>query len=162
DYGIMSAGLVRVPLDPRLTRADVAALLRFAGASAFVAHASFADKAAGLIAEAEGLAHVIAIGGKLEGAHHYEAPPERASDRSPPDGDGEDIATLNFSGGTTGAPKAAMLRHRNLVTVARNTVRAFAIGRDDVFLNVRPLWPIAQMIPMSYLFAGATVVLRRF
>src|SRR5260370_23514271 len=25
DYGIMSAGFVRVPLDPRLTRADVAA-----------------------------------------------------------------------------------------------------------------------------------------
>src|SRR5262249_34073392 len=81
DYGIMSAGLVRVPLDPRLTRADVAALLRFAGASAFVAHASFADKAAGLIAEVEGLAHVIAIGGKLEDAHHYEALLERASDR---------------------------------------------------------------------------------
>jgi acyl-CoA synthetase (AMP-forming)/AMP-acid ligase II len=32
-----------------------------------------------------------------------------------------------------------------------------------VFLNVRPLWPIAQVILMSHLFAGATVVLgRRF
>src|SRR5262249_57734320 len=45
---------------------------------------------------------------------------------------------------------------------ARNTVRGFGIGRDDVFLNVRPLWPIAQLIPMSHLFAGATVVLGRF
>jgi len=41
-------------------------------------------------------------------------------------------------------------------------VLGFAIGRDDVFLNVRPLWPIAQLIPMAHLFAGATVVLRRF
>ncbi len=160
DYGIMSAGLIRVPLDPRLTRDDVAALLRHAGATALVAHASFADKVAGLTAEVEGLAHVVGIGGKL--GHDYEALLARASDRPPPDGDGEDIATLNFSGGTTGAPKAAMLRHRNLVTVARNTVLGFAIGRDDVFLNVRPLWPIAQLIPMSHLLAGATVVLRRF
>ena len=28
-----------------------------------------------------------------------------------------------------------------------------------MFLNVRPLWPIAQVILMSHLFAGATVVL---
>jgi acyl-CoA synthetase (AMP-forming)/AMP-acid ligase II len=162
DYGIMSAGLVRLPLDPRLTRADVVALLRYAGAAALVVHASFADKAQGLSAEVEGLAHVVGIGGKLGDSHDYEALLARASDRSPPDGDGEDIATLNFSGGTTGAPKAAMLRHRNLVTVARNTVLGFVIGRDDVFLNVRPLWPIAQLIPMSYLLAGAAVVLRRF
>src|SRR4029453_17944206 len=69
------------------------------------------------------------------------------------------LATLNFSGGTTGAPKAVMLRHRNLMTVAENTIRGFDIASDAVFLNVRPLWPIAQVILMSHLFAGATVVL---
>src|SRR4029078_13203156 len=31
DYGTMAAGLVRVPLDPRLTRTELAGLLRFAG-----------------------------------------------------------------------------------------------------------------------------------
>ena len=55
--------------------------------------------------------------------HDYEALLARASDRPPPDGDDDDLATLNFSGGTTGAPKATMLRHRNLVTVARNTIQ---------------------------------------
>jgi acyl-CoA synthetase (AMP-forming)/AMP-acid ligase II len=34
----------------------------------------------------------------------------------------------------------------------------FDIGPESVFLNVRPLWPIAQVILMSHLFAGATVV----
>ena len=85
-----------------------------------------------------------------------------ASDEPLPVADGDDLATLNFSGGTTGTPKAAMLRHRNLVTVARTTIRGFDIGEDGVFLNVRPLWPIAQVILMSHLFAGATVVLARF
>src|SRR6478736_4826032 len=95
-------------------------------------------------------------------AHDYEALLARASDRPSPEGDDGDLATLNFTGGTTGAPKAAMLRHRNLAAVARNTIHGFGIGGDSVFLNVRPLWPIAQVILMSHLFAGATVVLRRF
>src|SRR6476660_9142303 len=87
---------------------------------------------------------------------------ERCWRGPPPEGDGGDLATLNFTGGTTGAPKAALLRHRNLAAVARNTIHGFGIGGDSVFLNVRPLWPIAQVILMSHLFAGATVVLRRF
>jgi len=161
DYGSMTSGLVRVPLDPRLTRQDLAAMLRFAGASTLVTHASFAEKIAGLKQEVEGLRHIITIGGNGPGLG-YETLLQQVSAEPLPEGDGDDLAALNFSGGTTGAPKAAMLRHRNLVTVARNTIAAFGIGAGCVFLNVRPLWPIAQVILMSHLFAGATVVLRRF
>lgn len=165
DYAIMSAGFVRVPLDPRLTRGELTPLLRYAGATALVTHASFAPAVTGLTDEVESLRHIVSIGGDGSGdglGHDYEALLARASDRPPPEGDGEDLATLNFTGGTTGAPKAAMLRHRNLMAVARNTIIGFGIGGDSVFLNVRPLWPIAQVILMSHLFAGATVVLRRF
>jgi acyl-CoA synthetase (AMP-forming)/AMP-acid ligase II len=163
DYAIMSAGVVRVPLDPRLTRTDLVALLRFVGAAALVTHASFAERTDGLAGEVESLAHIITIGGS-EGGHglDYETLLEQASEQPLPDGDCDDLATLNFSGGTTGAPKAAMLRHRNLAAVARNIIAGFDIGRDDVFLNVRPLWPIAQVILMSHLLAGATVVLAPF
>src|SRR6266508_2687965 len=160
DYGIMSAGLVRVPLDPRLTRSELIALLRHAGAQALITHGSFAEQVDGLVGEVESLEQVIGIGGRL--GLDYETLLERASEQPAPEGRGEDLATLNFSGGTTGAPKATMLRHRNLATVARNTIRGFDIGSAGVFLNVRPLWPIAQVILMSHLFAGATVVWRRF
>jgi acyl-CoA synthetase (AMP-forming)/AMP-acid ligase II len=160
DYAIMSAGLVRVPLDPRGTRAEIAHMLRHAGAAALVGHASFADKLDGLTSEVDGLDHVISIGGGA--GLDYETLLQRATERPLPDGNGDDLASLNFSGGTTGTPKAAMLRHRNLVSVARNTIRGFAIGSDCVFLNVRPLWPVAQVILMSHLFAGATVALHRF
>jgi acyl-CoA synthetase (AMP-forming)/AMP-acid ligase II len=165
DYAIMSAGFVRVPLDPRLTGGELTALLRYAGATALVTHASFAPAVTGLTDAVESLRHIVSIGGDGSGdglGHDYEALLARASDRPPPEGDGDDLATLNFTGGTTGAPKAAMLRHRNLMAVARNTIHGFGIGGDSVFLNVRPLWPIAQVILMSHLFAGATVVLRRF
>jgi acyl-CoA synthetase (AMP-forming)/AMP-acid ligase II len=162
DYGTMAAGFVRVPLDPRLTRAELVAFLRHAGANALVTHASFAEKIDGLGREVDGLRHIIIVGGEATSGLDYETLLQQASDAPLPEGDGEALAALNFSGGTTGAPKAAMLRHRNLATVARNTIRGFAIDASCVFLNVRPLWPIAQVILMSHLFAGATVALRRF
>ncbi len=160
DYAIMAAGLVRVPLDPRSTRADLVALLRHAGARALVTHRSLAGAFDGLSREVESLAHIVVVGGG--DGHDYEELLARASGAPLPDPDPDALATLNFSGGTTGAPKATMLRHRNLQAVAAATVRGFEIAGDAVFLNVRPLWPIAQVILMSHLFAGATVVLRRF
>ncbi len=157
DYGAMAAGLVRVPMDPRLTRRELIELLHRAGVRALVTHPEFADKTENLVGEVETLASIVCVGHGP--GLDYEALLERSSDRPPPIGAGDDLATLNFSGGTTGAPKAVMLRHRNLMTVAANTIQGFDIASDAVFLNVRPLWPIAQVIVMAHLFAGATVVL---
>jgi acyl-CoA synthetase (AMP-forming)/AMP-acid ligase II len=161
DYGTMAAGLVRVPMDPRLLRHELIELLRFAGARALVTHAAFAEKVDGIVNDVDGLQWVIGVGSGVCGGTglRYEALLEKASDDplSPPNG--EDLATLNFSGGTTGAPKAVMLRHRDLAAVARHMIAGFDIASDAVFLNVRPLWPIAQVIAMSHLLAGATVVL---
>jgi len=159
DYGTMSAGLVRVPLDPRLTRNELTALMSHAGARVLVTHASFADKVAGLCAEIESLERIVMIGGRSDGVLDYEPLLEGASDSPFADGDDNDLAALNFSGGTTGAPKATMLRHRNLMAVAQNAIHGFEIEPDAIFLNVRPLWPIAQVVMMAYLMAGATVVL---
>src|SRR5947209_3083646 len=97
DYATMSAGLVRVPLDPRLTLAELAALLRHVSARALVSHASFADKLVGLAGEADGLEHVITVGGGI--GRDYEQLVQQGSEQPLPDGDGEDLASLNFSGG---------------------------------------------------------------
>ena len=159
DYGMMAAGLVRVPLGPRLTRNELIALMRHAGVRAVVSHASFAEKIAGLSAEIESLGAIITIGGSRDGTLDYETLLAAASDGALPEGDENDLAALNFSGGTTGAPKATMIRHRNLMAVTQNTIQGFEIDPEAIFLNVRPLWPIAQVVMMSYLMAGATVVL---
>ncbi len=157
DYGSMAAGLGRVPIDPRLKPREPIGLLPHAQARALVTHTDFADKIDGLSHEVESLRWIVGVGVGL--GLDYEDLLEKASEQARPEGDGEDLATLNFSGGTTGAPKAVMLRHRNLLAVAQNTIDGFDIDCHAVFLNVRPLWPIAQVILMAHLFAGATVVL---
>ena len=160
DYGIMSAGFVRVPLDPRLTRTDLVMLLRLRGRAA-AGHAPVICRK-GRRPDRRGVESSITSSDRRAIGLDYETLLARASEQPLPEGRGDDLATLNFSGGTTGAPKAVMLRHRNLATVARNTIHGFEIDSASVFLSIRPLWPIAQVILMSYLFAGATVVLRRF
>ncbi|WP_431282537.1 class I adenylate-forming enzyme family protein [Humitalea sp. 24SJ18S-53] len=159
DYGCMAAGLVRVPLDPRLPPGDLVALLRHAGARALLTHAELAPPLALLRDALPELAHVVSVGGPLPGAVAYESLLASAIDAPFEDGDAADLATLNFSGGTTGRPKAIMLRHRNLAAVLQNTIAGFDARPEDVFLNLRPLWPIAQLVMFAHLAAGATVVL---
>ncbi|WP_029004841.1 class I adenylate-forming enzyme family protein [Azorhizobium doebereinerae] len=159
DYGAMAGGFVRVPMDPKASRAEILAQLRHVGARLLVADASLAPVVEGLDQEVATLDHVVAVRGTLPGAHDYEGLLSRAADRFLPPGHGSDLASLNFSGGTTGRPKAIMLRHDNLAAVVQHVVSGFNIHADSVFLNVRPLWPIAQVISLSYLLAGARVVL---
>jgi acyl-CoA synthetase (AMP-forming)/AMP-acid ligase II len=158
DYGAMAAGFVRVPIDPRLTRRELVALLRHAQARALITHRDFAEKVEGLRQDVETLDWIVGIGGGGIGLD-YDDLLARASEQALTGRDENDLASLNFSGGTTGAPKAVMLRHRNLMAVTQNTIAGFDITARSVFLNVRPLWPIAQVILMAHLCAGATVVL---
>ena len=153
DYGTMAASLVRVPLDPGLPQADIVALLRHAGARALVTHPDLVPDVAALRSAVPGLDHVVMLGPQ------YEALLAGAASAPFVAGCGTALATLNFSGGTTGRPKAIMHRHDSLAAVLQNAAAGFAIGPDDVFLNVRPLWPIAQLVMFTHLVAGCTIVL---
>ena len=62
DYGTMAAGFVRVPMDPRLTRRELVALLQRAGVRALVTHPSFADKVERLTDDVETLRSIVFVG----------------------------------------------------------------------------------------------------
>jgi long-chain acyl-CoA synthetase len=72
-----------------------------------------------------------------------------------------DVAVLQYTGGTTGVAKGAMLTHYNLVSNAVYGVKLFPVKESDVSLSVLPLFHIYGMtvtmnIPVA---VGATVVL---
>ena len=68
----------------------------------------------------------------------------------------DDIAVLQFTGGTTGLPKAAMLSHGNLTSA----VSMYRLWRD----GGRPLVPGAEkviaVLPLFHIYALTTVLLR--
>jgi long-chain acyl-CoA synthetase len=79
--------------------------------------------------------------------------------RSSPD----DIAILQYTGGTTGVPKGVMLTHRNLVTNAvqcRRWLQSLTEG-EEIFLGVLPFFHVYGMTACQNLavLIGATIVL---
>ena len=83
---------------------------------------------------------------------------------SPPGLNEHELATVSYTGGTTGRPKGVMLSHGNLLANARHNLVATGHRHDDRFLHIPPMFHVAGT---SNLFAatwvGATqVIMPRF
>jgi len=75
------------------------------------------------------------------------------------DMDPENIAILLFTSGTTGEPKAAVLRHKHLVSYILGTVEFASAGEDEATLVSVPPYHIAGMAAvLSSVYAGRRIV----
>ncbi len=65
-------------------------------------------------------------------------------------GQGEDLAILSTTSGTTGNPKLAMLTHRSMISMARNLMSVDPLEPEDEFVSFLPLaWIGEQMMCVS-------------
>jgi fatty-acyl-CoA synthase len=88
---------------------------------------------------------------------------EHAAGALPPSGestaDPDEVALWLFTSGTTGEPKAAMLRHRHLVAYVLSTVEYMSAGEDEATLVSVPPYHIASMAGiLSSIYAGRRIV----
>lgn len=155
DYGGMCGGFVRTPLDPSLSAQELSAQVRNAGARlvAFCPeHRSLAERLAddGIATLALDWSTISEASLALDVAAVMLQENESAMSA---------LASLNYTGGTSGVPKAVMLTHANLRAIVGNVVQARGFGPGDTMVNMRPLWPIAAVIVLAHIAAGGTVVL---
>ena len=74
-------------------------------------------------------------------------------------GTGDETAVLLFTSGTTGEPKAAVLRHRQLVSYVISTVDFAGAGADEATLVSVPPYHIAGIsVLLTSVYAGRRVV----
>jgi acyl-CoA synthetase (AMP-forming)/AMP-acid ligase II len=125
------AGIPYVPLNYRLTRAEINALLARIAPAAVIA----GGEHLALVDEREGI-RVIAREAFLNLPDTDEALPEATDDPRA-------IAVQLFTSGTTGQPKAAILRHENLMGYIIGTVEFACAGDDDAILVTVPPYHIA-------------------
>ncbi|MCY3850357.1 MAG: AMP-binding protein [Acidimicrobiaceae bacterium] len=169
-YGAVGAGMVAVPLNPMAPAAEIQRELSVVNARAVIAGP------AGVAAlemldrsEVPSLEHrLVPAGAVLEGAIDLDAAVAHhsaARSAGPPivDRDDEQLATLLFTSGTAGGPKAAMLTHGNLASNIRQVLaRPEQVARpDDVTACVVPLFHVLGLnsILNLSLWVGATLVL---
>ncbi len=73
----------------------------------------------------------------------------------------DDIALLQFTGGTTGLPKGAMLTHGNQLFKSAGNAQVYKYIPEDRMLTAMPLYHIAGMLwgMTSPLYSGCTLVI---
>ncbi len=147
-FGAALAGIPYVPLNYRLADADLGALLKRIAPAYIVGDV---DRIARLHPDG---AHVS------RGRAAFIADAEAASGNIPGEEEGEGIAVQIFTSGTTAAPKAALLRHANLVAYILGTVEfGSALPTDGALVSVPPYHVAGIAALLSSVYAMRKILL---
>ncbi len=145
------AGLVHVPINPLLKRAQVNHILSDCGASLLLANS------ARLASLEEG--DVPADCPQVEEKAALEAAQAVSPLVEPSTADADDLVAILYTSGSTGRPKGVMLSHANLWLGAVSVAHYLGMERDDVTLAVLPLsFDYGQNQLLSTWYAGGSVV----
>jgi fatty-acyl-CoA synthase len=159
--GCARAGLVHVPANYALTTPELDYILRQSGAAAVFTQPALrpvADAAGGALlrgtldAGAGTVLDVLAIAGDAR----WDAgdPPGEAVAET-------DLVQLQYTSGTTGQPKGAMMTHRAMLAEYASATIELEMRRDDRALAALPLYHTAQMhaFTMPQMLNGAFTLL---
>jgi len=152
EYGIaflaaLRIGAVLVPLDVNSLTEFARKIVQQTRATAAIVSAQTRERA-------------LALGVPL---HDMEALPDRSRGNAPlpaADLEGDDLAEIVFTSGTTGDPKGAMLSHRNILSNAEAARQIFPIGPKQRLLSFIPLSHMFEQLAgfWTLLLTGASVI----
>ncbi|WP_036725532.1 long-chain-fatty-acid--CoA ligase [Patulibacter minatonensis] len=137
-YGALRLGAVVVPMNPLLSKREVAYYLDDSGAKLLLAWHGFAESAEGgaeqaeidaqvLLVEPEDIAKRTAAATPVEGVAHK---------------DRDDTAVVLYTSGTTGQPKGAELTHGSIGSNVDASIGLFQPTKEDVFFGGLPFFHV--------------------
>ncbi len=136
-FGVLLAGGVPVPIYPpaRLSQIEDhlrrhARILANAGAGILITVPEARPVAQLLLAQLEGVRHILCVDRRSEPAATLRRHPSR----------GGDLAFLQYTSGSTGNPKGVQLSHANLLANVRAMGAALEVDSSDRFISWLPLY----------------------
>ncbi|KAF5087143.1 Long-chain-fatty-acid--CoA ligase [anaerobic digester metagenome] len=162
-FALWRIGAVAVPTNRVYRESEVLYAVRDAGAVAVITDAEGAALVGRIRDQASTLRHVVAVGGEAAGAM-----PWADLLRAPPDCRAvhcrfDDLCQIQYTSGTTGKPKGAMLTHGNWIAAMDAERDVLRITDADVYLGIYPMGHVGLSWGIATLRAGGTyVVMERF
>lgn len=140
-FGIIKAGATAVPIDPASSSSEISRFANLSDASAIIVSQKVADenldlaeklKEANLNIPVWTFEEVYELVSEEEEQRRIELLPKKILANS--------VASLIFTSGTTGTPKAVMLSHKNFVNMVSMLSSVLEMDINDGVLSVLPLY----------------------
>ncbi|MEA4933743.1 MAG: class I adenylate-forming enzyme family protein [Lawsonibacter sp.] len=161
-FGILKAGAIAVPLNFRYTAQEIDYCLKLADADVLFFGPEFIGRVETIIPAISNKLLLLFVGETCPSfAEDYHRATANCSSMAPKVLiDDEDEAAIYYSSGTTGFPKAILLKHTALLQSARMEAIHHETTHSDVFLCIPPLYHTgAKMHWFGSLFTGSKAVL---
>lgn len=165
EYACALAGLVLVTANPAYQARELRYVLEHSGAVALFQVESYRGNPMSAIAReaADGLDALREIVDLTDAKALYRHGERHVGDGPPalPNVAPGDAAQIQYTSGTTGFPKGAVLGHRGLVNNARFYASRCRTGADSTWINIMPMFHTSgcAMVTLGCLQAGCRMVL---
>jgi long-chain acyl-CoA synthetase len=158
-YAIWWAGGVATPMNMRLAPAEIDFRLEDSGAKVLCLDAEHLPLYGQLGASKAGLAHVVAMEEKADGFVTTEELIARHQPAEDADANGDDLAFIVYTGGSTGRSKGVMLSHENVCQNGLSALHTIGYRQASVYLHAGPMSHLADgMSIFAVTLAAATHV----
>ncbi|HZD44228.1 MAG TPA: class I adenylate-forming enzyme family protein, partial [Methanomicrobiales archaeon] len=160
---IWRIGAIAVPTNIVYREAELLHAIRDSGARGLITHSSAMPVVQSIRHQAPSLSVVIAAGEPVQGALYLEEIYLGPDILTAAHCSLEDLCQLQYTAGTTGRPKGAMLTHGNWMAALDAEREVLSLTEDDVYLGIYPLGHVGFSWGLAALKAGATfVIMERF
>jgi fatty-acyl-CoA synthase len=146
-FAVPQLGAILTPLNYRLTAPEFAYILEHSETRVVLVDWEYSHQLAPIVDALPGVRHYVMLRSSETPtaalpAHDYEEVLAQASPEFPEPVEvaETDIATLNYTSGTTARPKGVMLTHRACVTAALNFIVSLQVRPTDVYLHTLPMF----------------------
>jgi len=166
EVACYKAGMVRIPINARLSAAEAIEILSDAEAGAFITDQKHGEEILSQGGTSGTVKRFICLDAPLEGKIRYEDLLADSPDDLPDvEVEPEDLAVLTYSSGTTGKLKGIMQSYGNRLAMIRKALMfpEIRLRPGDIFVHVGPITHASGMLLMPVMFCGAcNVIIGRF
>lgn len=157
-FAIYKSGLVEVPLNARLSFPEVVAALNNSEATAIITGEEYIENLEENRSNIQTVKYRIALSKSPTSMLDYNTLIEEGRSSEPNvDVKSDDLASLNYTSGTTGLLKAAKLSHQNRIASAKKQllISGIDIDQNSVMCHVAPVTHAGATMLLPFFWRGA-------